>query len=117
MQTIMLGEFLRELPVPLGFKDLPVTEGKMLKIIKLLNIKDRAGQVYFPEVMYSVCFNFSGTNSIRVEKSFQMHYYLTKLKNTFKGLGKDANWGNLYGTNNLHARYQSKDSTKQGIRV
>ena len=76
----------------------------MVKIMQLLNIRDYYGRVYYPEVMYSVCYNFSGVDSAKLNSSFQMHYYLKKLRKMYRGLGKQAKWADLYGTKNRNQK-------------
>lgn len=77
----------------------------MTNIIKFLNIKDHLGKVYYPEVLYSVCYNFSGVNSKKLENSYQMKYYLKKLKTQYRGLGTKVKWCDLYGTRSRHQKH------------
>jgi len=60
METRRLPEFLRELPPPLGYQGLRIEEIKLNKIIYCLNIRDREGKVYYPEVMWAIFHSISG---------------------------------------------------------
>ena len=100
MRTALLPNFLREVPVPLGYKGIKVKEITLLKVIKLLNIRDYYGRLYFPEVLYALSYSFSGTSSSKLEKSYQMHYYMRKLRRKYTGLGKQCTWKKLCGIEN-----------------
>lgn len=64
--------------MPLGFgslKENPLaTQERILlqKIIRILNVRDRDGQVYFPEVLWAVYFNLCGVSNATVLKNALM---------------------------------------------
>lgn len=62
MKTKRLPEFLRNLPPPLGYQGIRIEDSKLNKIIFCLNIRDHKGEVYYPEVMWSIFHSIVGIN-------------------------------------------------------
>ena len=68
MKTLHLTSFLRDLPPPLGYRGIRIEEYKLHKIIFCLNIRDHQGNVFFPEVMWSIFHSIVGINDDKVNK-------------------------------------------------
>ena len=64
-----MPELMKKLPAPVGFgglKECPLVGNEriiLLKIVRTLNIRDRDGKVYFPEVLWAVYFNMCGVSN------------------------------------------------------
>jgi hypothetical protein len=61
------------LPPPLGFhgQEIPLVGHAsfiMLKLIRILNLKDRNGKIYFPEVLWSMFFNVCGVSTKKLNQ-------------------------------------------------
>jgi hypothetical protein len=50
----------------MGLKDKKISRRELSKIIYCLNIDDHEGQVYFPEVLWSIAYTLLGDNGKRV---------------------------------------------------
>lgn len=68
-----------------------------MKIIYCLNIRDRQGYVYFPEVMWAIFYTIVGNNEAGISECLQMRTIMTRLKNKFKGLGRNTTLEALCG--------------------
>jgi hypothetical protein len=68
MKTTRLPQFLKDLPTPLGYRGVNLQKQMVNKIIYCLNIIDRNGYVYYPEVMWSLFHALGGYNSENVLK-------------------------------------------------
>ena len=68
MKTSRFIDFLRTLPPPLGFRGINLTNSMLRKIVFCLNIKDREGFLYYPEVMWAIFHSLGGFNSENVQK-------------------------------------------------
>ena len=85
------------LPPPLGFKGMEgPLKGHMSilvgKIICILNIPDRAGKLYFPEVMWSMFFNICGVSSKSMAKNKLLKEVLTNVKVQYPLLRNEKNY-------------------------
>jgi hypothetical protein len=68
MKTLAFPRFLRSLPPPLGYKDIEIENAKLNKLIFCFNIRDHQGNVYFPEVMWSIFHSLIGNNEEAVSR-------------------------------------------------
>lgn len=108
MRTLELPKFLRSLPPPLGYKGIRIEDSKLNKIIFCLNIRDRQGYVFYPEVMWTIFHSIVGINDDKVINCEQIANILKIVKRKYKGeLGKKVNLdslcGNKYYRNELTA--------------
>ena len=68
IKTVDLPRFIMALPPPLGFhgEEKPLVGHAsviIFKLIRVLNLKDRDGKLYFPEVLWTMFFNVCGMSS------------------------------------------------------
>jgi hypothetical protein len=61
IKTKDLPRLLQSLSPPLGYRG-GIESSRLAKVIYCLNIRDRQGRVYFPEVMWSIFFSVMGNN-------------------------------------------------------
>jgi hypothetical protein len=70
-----LPDLIKKLPTPLGLgglKENPLASHERIllqKMIRILNVRDRDGRVYFPEVLWAVYFNLCGVSNVTVNKN------------------------------------------------
>ena len=86
MKTLRLPEFLMQLPPPLGYKGISLTKNMIDKIIYCLNIRDRYGHVYYPEVMWAVLHAVGGYNTDEVLKCQENKNIIKDVKKKFRKL-------------------------------
>jgi len=97
MRTSDFKDFLRQLPPPLGYKNISIEESKLNKIIFCLNIRDHKGKVYFPEVMWAIFHSIIGNNDEKVHKCEQVQTIMRQLKRKYKHLDKNVTPDSLCG--------------------
>lgn len=97
MKTDKFPQFMRDLPAPLGYKGLSIEKGKLDKIIYCLNIKDHAGTVYFPEVMWAIFYSIIGKNDKGLHGCKPMKAIMRRVKNKYPGLGRNTSLDMLCG--------------------
>lgn len=72
-----------------------------------MNIRDHHGEVYYPEVMWSIFHSIVGINDEQVNNCEQIAIILKMVKRKYKYLGKkvtlDSLCGNKYYRNDLTA--------------
>ena len=86
METLRLPEFLMQLPPPLGYKGISLTKNMIDKIIYCLNIRDRQGEVYYPEVMWAIFHAVAGYNTENVLNCQENKTIIKKIKKKFRQL-------------------------------
>lgn len=62
-----------------------------------MNIRDRQGYVYFPEVMWSIFYTILGNNEAGIAECLQVKNIMQRLKNKFKALGRNTTLEQLCG--------------------
>lgn len=90
MKTVRFAEFLLLLPPPLGYKGINLQLSVVYKIIFCLNIRDRGGKLYFPEVMWPIFHSLGGFNAEKVLKCQEMVKTMRMIKKNFKHLSKSV---------------------------
>ena len=110
MKTSRLADFLRELPTPLGYQGVSLSDQIINKIIYCLNIKDHKGNVYYPEVLWAVVHSMSGINDDKVKNCKEQKAIIKTIKNKFRKLDRkltlDALCGNKYLPEKLISSYK-----------
>jgi hypothetical protein len=97
IKTVEFPKFLRSLHAPLGYKGVMIEDSKLNKIIYCLNIRDRQGQIYFPEVMWAIFYTIVGNNEAGIAGCLQVKNIMAKLKNKYKALGRNTSLETLCG--------------------
>lgn len=97
MPTDKFRDFMQQLPAPLGYKGLQIGGSKLDKIIYCLNIRDREGKVYFPEVMWAIFYSIIGKNDKALNQCKPMRSIMRKVKNKYTKLGRNTTLDLLCG--------------------
>ena len=97
MKTVNFPRFLRNLPLPMGFKGTEIDQSKMYRLIYCLNIRDHQGYIYFPEVLWTIMHSLIGNNDEKVHNCAPVKQIIKTLKRKYLGLGKDVTLDSLCG--------------------
>lgn len=90
METSKFVSFIRRLPAPLGYRGLNIDKSKLDKIIFCLNIRDREGLVYLPEVMWAIFYSIVGRNDKELHQCKPMRNIMRKVKDKYSGLSRNT---------------------------
>jgi hypothetical protein len=105
IRTLDFPKFLRALHAPLGYRGVMIEDSKLNKIIFCLNIRDRQGFVYFPEVMWAIFYTIVGNNEAGIAECLPVKNIMQRLRNNYKALGRntslEALCGNRYYKNEM----------------